>query len=94
MHNEKRLGIPAQPFILCKRSVSLSVKRLLCFGWNNAYGATVQTTFAELNSTIYKSVQSVVLTLGYVQTRIVTGTALANDDVAGDALFSTENLNT
>ena len=47
----------------------------------------------EVNSTVYESVEGVVLTDGYVVTRIVLRTALANDDVTSYTLLTAENLN-
>ena len=47
----------------------------------------------EVYGTIYERVESVVLTDGYVVTRIVLRTTLANDDVTSYTLLTAENLN-
>ena len=46
----------------------------------------------EVNSTVYESVEGVVLTNGNIVTRIVLCTALANDDVTSQTLLTAENL--
>ncbi len=60
----------------------------------NANGRTVKTTSLEHYDTILQRVQGVILTHAYVLTGIVLGATLTNDNVACDALLSTENLNT
>lgn len=59
-----------------------------------ANGRTVQTTFLEDYNTVLQGVQCVVLTHCHVLAGVVLGAALANDDVAGNALLTTKNLNT
>ena len=54
--------------------------------------ALVVLALVELNSTINERIERVVLTDSHVVARIVLCAALANDDVARDALLSTENL--
>ena len=46
----------------------------------------------ELNRSVDECIQRVVLTDSYVVARVVLGAALANDDVAGYALLTAENL--
>ena len=47
----------------------------------------------EIDSTIYESVERIVLTDGNVITRIVLCAALAHNDVACQALLTAKNLN-
>ena len=47
----------------------------------------------ELDRSVNEGVKSVVLANSNVVTRIVLGATLANDDVAGDTLLTTINLN-
>ena len=66
----------------------------LCFSSDGyyTYSTTVEATFLELYSTVNESIQGVVLTHSNVSAGVVTSTALANDNVACDTLFTAENL--
>ena len=64
---------------------------LSSYGYHT-HSTTVETTFPELYGTIHESIESVVLAHSNVCAGIVTCTALANDDVACYALFTSENL--
>ena len=59
---------------------------------NYTYSTAVETTFPELYGSVNKSIERVVLTHSNVCAGIVTSTALTNDDVTSDALFTTKNL--
>lgn len=48
--------------------------------------------FLEYNCSVNLGVQGVVFANTYVFTGIVTGTALANDDVTGDTALSSKNF--
>ena len=60
----------------------------------HAHGRTVQTTLLEHHHTVLQGVEGVVLTHSNILAGVVLGAALANDDVAGDALLTAPNLNT
>ncbi len=62
-------------------------------GGDYADVAAVLTAFVELHHAVDEGVESVVLTHADVLAGIMDGTALADDDIAGDALLTTENLN-
>ncbi len=67
---------------------------MLGFGCgDNRYDALVATSLAELNGSVDKCVERVVLTHSHICSGIVLGAALANDDVACDTLLTAENLN-
>ena len=59
---------------------------------NHTDSTAVETTFPELYGTIYECIEGVVLTHSNISAGIVTSTALANDDVACNTLFSAEDL--
>lgn len=67
--------------------------RLCLFGRNDGDERTVVFLLAEGNNTVYQSEQGVVLTNTDVFARMVNRTTLTDQDVAGNAAFSTENLN-
>lgn len=68
---------------------------LLCFCFRYYRNcALVITAFVEVYHTVNESIQGVVLADTHVLTRVVLGAALANDDVAGDTLLTTPDLNT
>ena len=68
---------------------------LLCFCFRYYRNcALVITAFVEVYHTVNESIQGVVLADTHVLTRVVLGAALANDDVAGDTLLATPDLNT
>jgi hypothetical protein len=50
--------------------------------------------FAELNNTIGQSVQGIILADADIQSGVVLRATLANDDVARNALLSTEDFHT
>ena len=56
--------------------------------------ALVLATLVEIHNAVNESVQGVVLADTHILTRVVLCATLANDDVAGDNLLSTPNLNT
>lgn len=60
----------------------------------NAHRGAIATTSLESHNAIGEGIQRIVLTHSYILTGIVTCTTLANDDVAGNALLTTKNLNT
>jgi len=70
----------------------LFLLRELFFGGNDGDIAAVFATFVELDDAVDKSEESVVLTHTNVLTGVVGGTALANDDVAGDAFLTTKDF--
>ena len=70
---------------------------LLCFSFNfyrndASVLTTFVSTFLESDYAVYQCVKSMVLTHTYVCTGIVNCAALANNDVTGYTLLSTENL--
>lgn len=70
----------------------------LCFGRNfygNHAAVCPATVFAatEANNAVYQCVERVVAAHTYILAGVVGRTALANDDVAGDATLSSPNLN-
>lgn len=68
---------------------------VLCLGcWDNGNNTLVVLTLVEVNSTVYESVESVVLALSYTSTSEVLVATLTNDDVACDNALTAENLNT
>ena len=69
-----------------------TMKKLL---FNGKHGdvATVFAAFVELNDTVDKRKEGVVFTHANILARVVGGTALANDDVAGDAFLTTKDFN-
>ena len=79
--------------ILCLFGISCLFA--LCF-WlsfgNHRNDALVATGLAEVDGSVDQSEERVVLTDAHVVTRVVLGSALANDDVAGEALLATPNL--
>lgn len=77
--------------LFLKLLVTLALSFSLGLYGNNA---AVAITTTENNYTVCQSIQSVVLTLSYVLTRIVNRTALANENVACYASLATPNLNT
>ena len=56
--------------------------------------ALVLATLVEIHNAVNESVQGVVLADTHILTRVVLCATLANDDVGGDNLLSTPNLNT
>lgn len=67
---------------------------LLSFSLRNyRHYASVSAALVEVNHAVYQCVESVILTDTYVISRVVSCTTLANDDVAGDNLLTTPNLN-
>lgn len=68
------------------------MKKLL---FNGKHGdvTTVFAAFVELNDTVDKRKEGVVLTHANILAGVVGSTALANDDVAGDALLTTKDFN-
>ena len=68
---------------------------LLCFCFRYYRNcALVITAFVEVYHTVNESIQGVVLADTHVLTWVVLCAALANDDVAGDTLLATPDLNT
>jgi hypothetical protein len=67
------------------------MKKLL---FNGKHGdvTTVFAAFVELNDTVDKRKEGVVLTHANILAGVVGGTTLANDDVAGDALLTTKDF--
>lgn len=61
--------------------------------WDNRNDRLVVLTLVEVNSTIYESVESIVLTLSNINAWEVLVTTLTNDDVASYTLLTTPNLN-
>ena len=49
-------------------------------------------TLAELNLTIYQSEEGVVFTDSYVQTRVVFGATLTNNDITACSVLTTKDL--
>ena len=74
-------------------SVSLLGFLSVNFGRENGDCALVAGSLVEVNHAISKSIQCVVLALSYILTGEVLVATLANDDVAGDDLLATPNLN-
>lgn len=64
----------------------------LCFRYYR-HSALVLATLAEVNDAVNQCIECVILTNTYVQARVVLCTALANDDVACDALLATPDFN-
>ena len=62
-------------------------------GGDNADKGTILTAFVELHHTVDEGVERMVLAHTDILAGIVGRTALADDDVAGDALLTAENLN-
>src|SRR5690625_4833140 len=60
-------------------------------GWNDVHGAAVALD-SELNCTCFESEQGVVAAASNVLTWVELGAALANDDLAGLNLLTTETL--
>ena len=67
---------------------------LFLFGGRNDgdVGAILASAF-ELHCAVAEGVEGVVFTHTYVLAGVVDGAALANDDVAGDALLTTKYFN-
>ena len=67
------------------------MKKLL---FNGKYGdvTTVFAAFVELNDTVDKCKEGVILTHTDILAGTVGSTALANDDVTGDALLTTKDF--
>ena len=65
---------------------------LLC-GGDYADEAAVFAAFVEFHHTVDEGVERVILAHAYILARVVDGTALTHDDVAGDALLTAKNLN-
>lgn len=63
----------------------------LCF-WYYRNNTLVKLSFVEVNGTVYESVERVVLTNSYILAWVVLCTTLTNDDVTGNALLTTEDL--
>ena len=67
----------------------------LCLGIGDyRYDTLVAGAFVEIHHAVNKCIQCIVLANTYVLTRIVLCATLANDDVAGNNLLTTPNLNT
>ena len=73
---------------LCTSEIFVKLR----LGGNHRNDALVVAGLAEIHRAIDERKQRVVFADADVQTRIVLRAALANDDVAGDALLATENL--
>ncbi len=54
----------------------------------------VATSLVEVHNTVGQCIECVVFALGYVLTGEMLVTTLTHDDVAGDDLLTTPNLNT
>ena len=74
-------------------SVSLLGFLSVNIGRENRNCALIAGSLVEVNHAICKSIQCVVLALSYIFAGEVLVTTLANDDVAGDDLLATPNLN-
>ena len=61
---------------------------------SHGHDAAVAVAAVESNRSVNEGEERVVLAHADVLAGIVHGTALANDDVAGDALLAAPNLNT
>lgn len=57
------------------------------------YDAPVLASLTEINDSVSESIKSVILTNTYILTGVMLGAALANNNVAGDNLLTTPNLN-
>ena len=68
------------------------MKKLL---FNGKHGdvTTIFAAFVELDNTINKSEEGVILAHTDILARVVDRTALTDDNVAGDALLTAKNLN-
>lgn len=64
---------------------------LLCCG-DNGDKTTILTAFVELDHTVDKSEQRMILTHSNILTGIVNGAALTDNNVTGDALLATEDF--
>ena len=64
----------------------------LCFR-NYRYYALVALALVELNSSVNKCIQRIVLTQSHVVACVVLRATLANDDVTSNNLLTSENLN-
>ena len=67
------------------------MKKLL---FNGKHGdvTTIFAAFVELNDTVDKCKEGVVLTHANILAGVVSGTALTNDDVAGDTFLTTKDF--
>lgn len=70
------------------------ISSFLLFGGNHADVAAVLSAFVELHHAVDEGVQGVILAHTHVLAGVVGRAALADDDVAGDALLTAKNLNT
>ncbi|MEY3574351.1 MAG: hypothetical protein RLZZ617_949 [Bacteroidota bacterium] len=58
----------------------------------NRYERAIFVSFGENNATVYQSEQGVVFANPHIATGMMTGTALADDDIAAVGQLSTKNL--
>ena len=67
--------------------------KLLSFRWYNGNVRAIVSFLLEDNLAVNKREKCMVFAHAYVLSGIVLGAALANDDVAGDAVLTSEDLN-
>lgn len=66
----------------------------LSFGFRYyRHNALVTATFVEINHTVNQRIKRVVFANTNVLARVMLGTTLANNDVAGDALLAAPDFN-
>jgi hypothetical protein len=63
-----------------------------CIGHDGDVG-TILATFFELNGSVDKSVEGMVLAHTNVLTGVVDGATLTDDDVTGDTMLTAEDFN-
>ena len=80
----------------CCYLLRFSLFGFLGVSFRGQYGncALVASSLVEVNDAIRKSIQCIVLALSNILSREVSVTTLANDNVAGNNLLTTPNLNT
>jgi hypothetical protein len=66
---------------------------LSLFGRNHGDEAAVLTAFVEFHHAVDEGIERVVTTHANILAGVVGGAALTDNDVAGDALLTTKNLN-
>ena len=71
---------------------SQNYEKKLLFCGNHGNEASVFAAFVEFHHTVDQSIERIVLAHSDILSGIVDGATLTHDDVAGDALLTTENL--
>ena len=89
-------GISFENYLNDLLTLSVSLLCLSCVSLRaeHRYRALVAGTLVEVNHTVGQGIQSIVLALCHILAWEVLVATLANNDVAGNNLLATPNLNT